>query len=140
MRTLQDLLRLQEQFDRAFREARAWRQSPPAVPDFSPPMDVSRSADSYRVALDVAGLSKDDVRVHAESGALVVSGSRQRPTRPDAAVARSERQYGRFSRVVPLPSDADFGQVVARLDKGVLQVTVGRVQPRGPGRVEIPIQ
>src|SRR5690606_35732113 len=39
-------------------------------------------------------------------------------------VLRSERRYGRFERVVPLPDGVDEDKVTARFADGVLEVTV----------------
>ena len=139
MRTVRDLLQLQEQFDRAFREARAWRQSPATEPGFAPETDVTQDDQAYTVTFDLPGASRTDLKVYAEGGALIVSGHRGRPGREQARLVRGERQHGRFSRVVPLPSDADFGRVTAKLQQGVLRVIVHRVRPGDGGRIEITV-
>lgn len=53
-------------------------------------------------------------------------------------VWRSERFYGRFRRVVPLPEGTDVGSAVARYDNGVLEVTL-QLPESSRGR-RIPIQ
>ncbi|NSW55611.1 MAG: Hsp20/alpha crystallin family protein [Armatimonadetes bacterium] len=132
-----DVLELQEQFDRVFRDAIAAGKSRPAAPSFAPPTDVTRTADEYIVRCDVPGVTAESVRVVADEGVLRVAGKRQPPV---GRLLRSERKAGSFARVIPLPSDADVSKVSASLKQGVLTVKVGRLEARPKGPVEVPIR
>jgi HSP20 family protein len=141
MRTT-DLRQLQQEFDRAFREARAWVASPAAGPSFEPPTDVIRASQTdfaYLVRMDLPGVSREQVRIYAEEGALSISGTKELPVREGGKVLRAERSHGRFSRVVALPSDADFNTVSATLHDGVLTVRVDRRRPTSRGPIEITV-
>ena len=46
-----------------------------------------------------------------------------------------ERQYGSFSRSFQLPDLADAEKVEARLQNGVLQLTVGKKQEARPRKI-----
>lgn len=137
---MRTLLELQDEFDRAFREARAWREAPATAASFDPPTDISRTADSYLVRLDLPGVSRDELRVYAEHGSLHLAGRKRLPDRQKGRVLRGERQSGPFTRTVALPSDADVRTVTARLRDGVLTVQVGRVGPQASGPVEVPVE
>lgn len=132
-----DVLELQEQFDRAFRDAIAAGKTRPAVPSFAPPTDVTRTEAEYLVRCDLPGVTPDSVRVVADEGVLRIAG-RRNPS--PGRLLRSERKAGSFARVIPLPSDADVAKVSARLNQGVLTVRVGRVSARPRGPVEVPIE
>ena len=54
-----------------------------------------------------------------------------------ARVLRRERQYGVFSRMIPLPDEADLSQVTAKLKDGELHIQVGRQAQAGPRRIEV---
>ena len=131
-----DVLELQEQFDRAFRDAIATGKSRPAGPVFAPPTDVTRSADAYIIRCDLPGIPVESMRVLAEEGVLRITGRRQAAS---GRVVRAERQAGPFARIIPLPSDADVSVVSAALRDGVLTVRVARTAPRPRGPVEVPI-
>jgi len=49
----------------------------------------------------------------------------------------SERSFGQFSRVFNFPSSIDQDKVEAKFDKGVLSVTVPKVERKGTRRIEI---
>ncbi len=131
------LAELQAQFDRLFREARAWHASPAASPGFAPPADISEDDDAYYVRLDIPGVALDQLRLVAEDGALIVRGTRPAPGGEGAAVVRAERRHGPLARMLPLPADADFSQVTATLNQGVLQVRVARRRAVPGRRIEI---
>ena len=134
------LLDLQAQMDRVFREARAWQRSPAAEPHFAPPTDVSRDEDAYHIRVDLPGVRREDLRVQVDGGAVSIRGHREAPGDAAGRQVRSERHHGVFSRVIALPSDADYGRVNARLRDGVLEVTVARTARRPTGRVEIAVE
>jgi len=136
---MQDIVRLQEEFDRLFRDARAWVRSPAAGPSFVPLTDVCRSAESYVVRCDLPGVAAEDLRVYAEDGVISISGKQHRTPAPAGKLLRGERQFGHFSRLVPLPSDADLDAVNASLESGVLQIRIGRLKSREARRVQVQV-
>lgn len=133
---MQDMLALQEEFARAFRDARARHRTGVATPSYVPPVDVVATPDAYRIDCDLPGATRQDIRVIADGGSITISGVR-RP--PESGIARSERRLGSFGRLVPLPSDADLAQTSASFTDGVLHIRVGRraPSPSGPIRIEI---
>ena len=92
-----------------------------------PRMEMVEAADSYHVWMDVPGVVREDLSISALGDELTVGGQRMRPEYPeDSNVRRSERSYGRFRRVVRLPADVDSEGIRARLEAGVLHVTLPR--------------
>src|SRR5690606_10460486 len=89
-----------------------------------------------RICVDLPGLTKDDVKVEVEDGALIVQGER-REERSEGGEAqgfrRSERRYGSFHRTIPLPDYVDTGNAQAQMKDGVLEVTFPTTG-RGQGR------
>lgn len=94
--------------------------------------------EGYRLLLDLPGVDREDVDVSMVGDELVVSGERRRPEVPAAAeVHRSERGYGRFRRAVRLPSDVDPAGISAKLEDGVLRLTLPVREESERQRVEI---
>jgi len=92
-----------------------------------PSLDVSETADAFLVRVDAPGLQKDEIAVTINETTLEIA-AEMAPHADDGdrTVLRAERLRGPFKRLVPLPSQADFGSVAASLADGVLTVTVGK--------------
>ncbi len=69
------------------------------------------------------------VQVQIKDGKLTISGKRERSSQPEEAKKRrfSERHFGRFSRQLRLPQDADSKNIKAKVDNGVLTVRVSKL-------------
>jgi hypothetical protein len=68
---------------------------------------------------------KEDVHVEIREGHLVVFGERTlEKEEKKEGFYRTEREYGRFYRTVPLPDGAGIDDVKATIGDGVLEVTV----------------
>ncbi len=135
---LAEMLELQRRMDELFEAARAETRRLPRRQRLAPPVDVVRREDAYIVKMDLPGASADDITVTAGDGVIVVRGRKPGAADGDGKVLRRERRYGEFLRPVPLPSDADLGDVDATLKDGVLTIRVAR-RTAPSGRV-IPVK
>jgi HSP20 family protein len=92
---------------------------------WSPPIETFERDGRFVVRADLPGLSPDDVRVDVQDDALVLEGERKSEFEAEEKGAwRSERTFGRFSRVIPLPDGAQADQAQAKFENGVLEVSV----------------
>ena len=92
-----------------------------------PDADVSETATSVEVVLDLAGLRDDDFEVQLFEDVVVVEGLRRLPAPEDSAVYHAVGiRQGPFQVAVPLPSPIDAEQVVARYERGVLRITLAK--------------
>jgi len=90
-----------------------------------PELEVFEKNNRLTVRLDVPGLKKDELTVHAVKGMLAVEGERKRETEEEKKNWYTrERAYGKFYRTVPLPEGVDLKEVAATFKDGVLEVTV----------------
>ena len=88
-------------------------------------LDALAVAGNLVVRADLPGIKKEDIRVDCEDGALRLSGTRREESTDEGdGYFHSERTYGSFARVIPLPKDADQSACKAKFDNGVLEVTV----------------
>jgi HSP20 family protein len=88
-----------------------------------PQLEVSQQNNELIIHADLPGLNKDDVKVDVTDDAVTIQGERRREREEErAGVYRSERSYGSFYRVIPLPEGAMTDQAKATFRHGVLEV------------------
>jgi HSP20 family protein len=105
-----------------------------------PEIELSRQDGNVMVTADLPGLNRDDINLEVRDGNLIIEGERQQMSEQDqGGVFRSERRYGSFQRVIPLPEGADTANAKARFDNGVLEVTVP-VPQEGQGSQKIRVE
>lgn len=105
---------------------------------FVPQIDVQQRDDRIVVHVDLPGTAPADVQLRIEDNALVIDGERR--TERDleqGGIMRTERVYGRFQRVIPLPRGADAESAEARFANGVLEVTIKTPQRQKGRQIEI---
>jgi HSP20 family protein len=92
---------------------------------WSPAIDIFEREGRFVVRADLPGLSPDEVRIEVRDDALVLEGERKSEVEvEEEGLYRSERVYGRFSRVIPLPQGADLDKAQARFENGVLEIEI----------------
>ena len=107
---------------------------------FSPPIEVYEDKGKLTVRAELPGLSKDDLKVEVTDEGLVISGERRNEDEQRGeGFYRSERSYGRFHRVIPLPDGVkDVDAAEAKFENGVLEVSLP--VPENRRRRQIPVQ
>jgi HSP20 family protein len=104
-----------------------------------PTVEVRQQGNNLVIHADLPGLAEKDVQVEATDDGLVIQGERRREqTVEDLGIVRSERVYGRFYRLIPLPEGAKIEEAKANFWGGVLEVTVPVPQSARQNR-QIPV-
>ena len=108
--------------------------------EWCPPVDIYETRGCLIVVMEVPGLSPESLKVAFRDHSLVVAGRRRTP-RPGAGVSFQclERPEGRFQRVLPLDMPIDVAGARARLERGLLSVTLPRLRERRGRETVIPI-
>ena len=82
-----------------------------APPTWAPPLEVLTRDGEFVVRAEIPGIDKEHVHVEIDEGRAVISGEREEEHEDKGeGFFRSERSYGRFSRVVALPEGANAEQ------------------------------
>jgi HSP20 family protein len=124
---------MQDQLDRAFSSiwsgsgtTSSWSPDNVFGPsDWSPAIDMFQRGNDLVIRADVPGLSKDDITVDIADDQVTIRGERRYDHEEEReGVFRSERSYGSFCRVVPLPQGAIADSAKANFNNGVLEVVV----------------
>lgn len=103
--------------------APSWRETLSQM--WAPNVDVFQKDDQLTIRVDLPGLKKDEVSVDITDEALVIEGERRRESEDEReGYYRSERSYGSFNRVIPLPQGAITEEAKATFRDGVLEITM----------------
>jgi HSP20 family protein len=90
-----------------------------------PSLEITEQKGLLRVSADVPGLRKEDITVEISKDALILKGERKRAHRErHEGYYQSERTYGHFYRVIPLPDGANLDKAVAEMVNGTLEVSI----------------
>ncbi len=105
-----------------------------------PHIDVYETPDQFIVKVELAGVKKEDIKIHMDDRVLVITGRRI----DDCEEYRThfhlaEISYGSFVRKIELPSDLDGDRVTAKFDRGFLKIYIPKAKQLTAGPVSIPI-
>ena len=125
-----ELRRLQEEMDRL---AGAFT---PAAASF-PAVNLYAGRDGIAVSAELPGVAKDELEIHAHRDTLTLRGTRRPAAENEQAYHRRERRSGAFTRTIQLPFRVDPEQIEARLENGVLQLSLQRPEEDKPRRNEV---
>ena len=105
----------------------------------SPAIDVVETDAAYVVTLDMPGVAKEDVQVSVEGRRLTVQADVRTaaPTTPAGEMLYSERTSARYARTVQLPKTVDQAQAIAKLEHGVLVLTLPKPVAAQPARIVV---
>lgn len=112
-------------FDDLF--GRHWGKSPwrSELEAWAPDVEVFHRNNDLVVRADLPGLSRDDITIDVADDHVTLRGERKREREEQSGLMyRSERSYGSFYRVIPLPEGAMSDQARADFTNGVLEITM----------------
>ena len=122
-------------FDRFSGEMDRWLENLGAG---APALNVWEDADAFHVEAEVPGLTQDKVQVAVtHKTQLLIQGERQAEEPSEGRWHRRERGFGRFQRVLELPTPVDADRVEAKLDNGLLQLTLPKSEEARPRRIAV---
>ncbi len=122
-----DFGKMRPDFDKA--EEDVFRSVSPMfrLSEFSwkPQMDIYETREEILVIAEMAGVEKDDFSVEINRKAIKIAGERAEPPRDENGTYRlAEIRYGKFERILFLPSPIDTDKVNASYVNGLLLIRV----------------
>jgi HSP20 family protein len=107
--------------------------------EWLPSVDVYESRGILTVVVEVPGLAPEAVRVVCSNGQVVVSGERRERRAQVSGFLCMERPHGRFSRIILLDAPVDVPHAEARLEGGLLTISLPRLKDRRGREAVIPV-
>jgi HSP20 family protein len=131
--------RMMEDMDRLFGVAGPRGLAGVGAATFQPDIEVFQRDNDLIVRVDLPGMGEDDVGVQLTDDGLLLEGERRfEHTESEGGVLVSERGYGRFQRLIPLPRGIDANNIEASFDNGVLEIRLPL--PRAEQRRQIDVK
>lgn len=125
MRQMQD--EMEQWFSRfGLSSPKNWMAHTPGVAgDWTPAVDAFQRGNEFVIRADLPGMHRTDVSVEVGDETVTIHGERKHEIEEDRdGVFWSERSYGSFSRVVPIPPGAIGESAKATFTNGVLEIVM----------------
>ena len=122
-----------------FRQAGQTQGDGPA--DFSPAVNAWGTDDQIVLTVDLPGVASEDLSVTIEKDTVALKGKRVEEALGESdRYGIRERQDGEFSRTLRLPYAVDATRVEARLQNGVLRLTLPKPEQAKPKSINIQVE
>jgi HSP20 family protein len=96
---------------------------------WTPQMDIYETPEEIMIWAEISGVEKDDLDLELNSRAVKISGIRkERPRVANGTYRLAEIQYGRFERILYLPSPVDTEVVSSNFTNGLLVIRVAKLK------------
>lgn len=107
-----------------------------------PATDIHETDSAYEVSAEMPGVKKEDIKVTLDQGVLSIEAETRQEDKKEenGRLLRSERRYGKYLRRFALGPGVDEKAVQARLENGVLHLTVPKQSPHPQEKRSIEIK
>ncbi len=129
--------RLQTEFENLFGDLLVPGDTGTRTGRSSPAVNLWEDDGNLYVECEIPGVRKDQLEITVVGKKLSISGERSRSEYEEHERLRSERSDGSFSRVINLPQEIDPGAVSAKLENGILRMTLPKVESAKPRKIRI---
>jgi HSP20 family protein len=103
-----------------------------------PPVNVWEDENAFDVEAELPGLKQEQLHISvANRTELTIQGERSADERLKGTWHRRERGFGKFQRALTLPVPVDPDKVEARLENGVLHLTLPKAEEARPRRITV---
>jgi len=101
-----------------------------------PVTNIRENADGYLIEAEMPGVTREGVSVEVENNELVIVGHRAAFTPPGEAVYRESEAFD-YKRVFDLDPTIDTARINARIEQGVLFVTLPKAEVLKPRKISV---
>ena len=118
-----------------------WMERPKAT---APAINVIEHENAYELELAALGMTKQDFNVHLdEEGDLVINMEKKTDNKEEGRTGhylRREFSYTKFQQTMLLPEDANREDISAKVENGVLTVSIPKIRKVEPEKVRKAIE
>lgn len=120
---------------------RPWAEEMEALGAFSPQMNMTEDEKSITVSAELPGMDEKDIDISLSKDSLTIKGEKKEETEQKGKESYCmERSYGSFSRVLPIPKDVNTEKAEASFKKGVLTITLPKLEKEKQSQKRIKIK
>jgi len=102
----------------------------------APAVSVFEFENNWLIQADMPGVSKENARIATEDNYLTVSGTRTKAESTGRKLYRESRTFD-YRRTFELPNTVDVGKITARMENGVLAITLPKVEKVLPRTIQV---
>jgi len=125
-------------FDRLFEDFFGGSDDELDKGDVSPKVSIQDNAGEYIVRFELAGVSKEDVKITYKNEKLYVTGEKKEET-ADAVYFKNERKFGKIARGLEIPMLVKADAIDASFENGLLTVTLPKEEEDKEPGIEVNI-
>ncbi|WP_319508191.1 Hsp20/alpha crystallin family protein [uncultured Methanolobus sp.] len=125
---MEEMVQMQDMLNNMFKE-RSFGEKWSETGILAPLVDVMDEGSDILVTTDLPGVEKSDVDLDVSDNLLTISAKRSASSEEnEGGYLRRERTYSSFSRTITLPEAVTTEGAKAKLEDGVLTVTLPKLQ------------
>lgn len=104
----------------------------------APPMDLYEKDGKYIIELAIPGYDAKEINAEVNAGTITITGAHtEKSEKQTAKFYRKELRRGSFTRTITLPQDVDPEKVEAKVEKGVLTLSLLPLKPIAAKKIAI---
>ncbi|MGC9323561.1 MAG: Hsp20/alpha crystallin family protein [Desulfomonilia bacterium] len=132
--------RLFDDFFRGF-GLRAFGEEAEPFAKFNPQVNMTEDEKSIYVTAELPGMDEKDIEINLTKDSITIKGEKKEESEEkDKDAYYVERSFGSFMRVLPLPQDVDSDKADASFKKGVLSITLPKIEKEAKAHKKIKIK
>jgi HSP20 family protein len=102
----------------------------------APAASVLEAGDGYTVQVEMPGVNKEGLEISIENNELTLTGRRSLPTIEGSVLHRESRREN-FRRSFELDPSIDANRITARIDQGVVTLTLPKAEHVKPRKITV---
>lgn len=110
----------------------------PLAGEWLPPADITETEDKVFIKAELPGIEKKNIELTLLGSMLTIRGEKKyEKDQNDENYYFGDRYYGSFRRTFQLPADIDAEKAEAIFDKGVLKISIPKLEEAGSKKIKI---
>ena len=103
--------------------------------------DISETEDRIFIKAELPGIEQKDIELTLHGNVLTIRGEKKHAKEErDENHYLGDRYYGSFRRTFQLPADIDADKAKAAFDKGILKISVPKMEESKSKKIEIDVK
>ncbi|MBT8372828.1 MAG: Hsp20/alpha crystallin family protein [Deltaproteobacteria bacterium] len=132
-----DLERMRRDMDRLFGQV-AGKAYWPVHAGVFPLVNVTEDKDHLYIRSEIPGMKSEEITISAAGRNLTISGERKIASEGEnVRYHRREREDGKYSRIIALPSDIQVDKIEAGYSDGILSIKIPKAEEAKPKQIRV---